>query len=155
MLVAIVALVLSDPRIMATASKEQTILLVDEDLDDFGTRLRLLLEAPGSDWPKVDPVAVAVSRGYRDRDLEEVLREFAAVRHGKLEWLRTMVGADFMRKPTHSRLHHPSHGAMRAGDLLASWCAHDALHLRQIAKRLYQLTDRRADPFEVGYAGPW
>ena len=40
MLVAIVALVLSDPRIMATASKEQTILLVDEDLDflDWATK---------------------------------------------------------------------------------------------------------------------
>ena len=44
---------------------------------------------------------------------------------------------------------------MRAGDLLASWCAHDALHLRQVAKRLHQLTDAQAGDFEVGYAGDW
>lgn len=129
--------------------------LVDEDLDDFGTRLRLVLESPGTDWPRIDPEAAARERGYRERRLDEVLRELAAVRRAKLEWLRTAIDSDFTQAAIHPRLQHPVHGAMRAGDLLASWCAHDALHLRQVAKRLHQLTDHQAGDFKVGYAGDW
>jgi hypothetical protein len=36
---------------------------------------------------------------------------------------------------------------------MASWAAHDALHLRQIAKRLYELTARDAGRYSAGYAG--
>ena len=129
--------------------------LVDEDLDDFGTRLRLVLESPETDWPRIDPEAAAVDRGYRSRGLDEVVRELGAVRRAKLEWLRTSLDADFTQAATHPRLQDPPHRLVRAGDLLASWCAHDALHLRQIAKRLHQLTDHRAGDFDVGYAGTW
>ena len=49
---------------------------------------------------------------------------------------------------------HPK-GDLSAGDLLASWAAHDLLHLRQIAKRLHGMLDTLGDPFTVGYAGTW
>jgi hypothetical protein len=39
--------------------------------------------------------------------------------------------------------------------LLASWAAHDALHLRQIARRLHGLAARDAGPYGVAYAGEW
>jgi hypothetical protein len=42
---------------------------------------------------------------------------------------------------------------MRAGDLLASWAAHDARHLEQIAKRLHGLAARDGTPYSVAYAG--
>ena len=42
-----------------------------------------------------------------------------------------------------------------AGDLLAAWSAHDALHLRQISKRLYQIAQRDAGSYSVQYAGEW
>ena len=129
--------------------------LIDEDLDDFGTRLRLLLESPESDWPKVEPQAVANERGYRDRKLSTVLCEFMAVRRTKIGWLRTMIDADYEVEARHPALNHPVHGAMSAGSLLASWCAHDALHLRQVAHRLHQLTDFRAGDHDIGYAGDW
>ena len=129
--------------------------LADEDLDDFGTRLRLLLESPDSDWPLIDPTQAAKSRGYRDRELTSALREFAAVRRTKVEWLRTTVDADYSITARHPRLVHPTFGGMQAGDLLAAWCAHDALHLRQLARRLHQLTDLHAGDHRVGYAGDW
>lgn len=50
---------------------------------------------------------------------------------------------------------HPQWGPIRAGDLLAAWAAHDALHLRQIAKRLYQLTAAAAGDHPTIYAGEW
>ena len=129
--------------------------LTDEDLDDFGTRLRLLLESPESDWPKIDPQAAVTERQYRERNLQTTLREFAAVRRTKIGWLRTMVDADYEVEARHPALHHPVHGTMSAGALLASWCAHDALHLRQVAHRLHQLTDFRAGDHDIGYAGDW
>ena len=129
--------------------------LVDEDLDDFGTRLRLTIESPDEDWPLIDPVAAATERHYRDRSLATMLHEFAAVRRTKIGWLRTVVDADWSTTATHPRLQHPTFGGMSAGDLLAAWCAHDALHLRQIAKRLHQLTDHHSGPHAVGYAGDW
>lgn len=129
--------------------------LMDEDLDDFGTRLRLLLESPDSDWPMIDPPAAATNRGYRDRNPASAIREFAAVRRTNVEWLRTTVAADYSIAARHPRLDHPRFGAMRAGDLLAAWCAHDALHLRQLARRLHQLTDLHAGEHRTGYAGDW
>lgn len=129
--------------------------LVDEDLDDFGTRLRMTLEAPDADWPRIDPVAAATERNYRLRDLETVLREFRAVRRTEVAWLRTIQELDFAVEATHPRLKHPSLGSLRAGDLLAAWCAHDALHLRQLARRLHELTAVRSGAFDVGYAGDW
>ncbi len=44
---------------------------------------------------------------------------------------------------------------MHAGTLFASWLAHDALHLRQIAKRMYELAVRDAGSFDTKYAGDW
>ena len=129
--------------------------LIDEDLDDFGTRLRLVLESPTSDWPRIDPEAAAIDRDYRSRSFPGVLDEFLMVRRAKVGWLHTIAEADFGTRAQHPRLNHPEHGAMSAGDLLASWCAHDALHLRQIAKRLHQLTDSKAEGHGVGYAGDW
>jgi hypothetical protein len=44
---------------------------------------------------------------------------------------------------------------MQAGEVFTAWVAHDALHLRQIAKRLYQMTDRDGGEYGPDYAGSW
>jgi hypothetical protein len=38
---------------------------------------------------------------------------------------------------------------------MVSWAAHDMLHLRQIAKRLFQIAQRDGDGFSTDYAGEW
>ena len=124
--------------------------LVDEDLDDFGTRLRMTLEAPDADWPEIDPAAAAKDREYRSRDLPTMLREFRAVRRTEVNWLRTVIDDDFDVEKTHATF-----GSIRAGNILAAWAAHDALHLRQIARRLHELTEAKAERFDIGYAGDW
>ena len=44
---------------------------------------------------------------------------------------------------------------LRAGDLLASWLAHDLIHIRQITRLHYRWLERLAAPYQLGYAGPF
>lgn len=124
--------------------------MADEEVDDFRMRLRLTLEDPSQLWPGIDPEGWARQRNYNERDLSESIKRFESARTESLTWLVSL------RDPDWSRAHeHPKLGVIRAGDLLAAWCAHDALHIRQIAKRLFQLTQRDAGDYSTGYAGVW
>ena len=124
--------------------------LIDEDLDDFGTRLRMTLEAPEAEWPEIAPSAAAKTRGYRDRDLRTMLHQLLAVRRTEVNWPHTVADHDFFIEKS-----QPEFGTIRAGDILAAWCAHDDLHLRQIARRLHEMTTHKAAPFATDDAGDW
>ncbi len=124
--------------------------LVDEETDDFRARLRSTLETPHRDWNPIDPEGWAVQRGYAEHDLSERLDRFKVERGASVAWLRSLHDPDWSTERVHPRL-----GSMRAGDLLGAWAAHDALHLRQISRRLHQLARRDAGPFGTGYAGSW
>lgn len=124
--------------------------LVDEELEDFRMRLRLTIEDPAAEWPPIDPEGVAVERAYLERPLGVMLSQFAAVRRESVAWLRSLPEIDLAIQNV-----HPRFGSMQAGDLLASWCAHDALHLRQLAKRLHQLAELHGEPYCTQYAGKW
>lgn len=124
--------------------------LADEEVLDFRTRVELTLRDPSLLWPPIDPPAWAVERRYNERDLGESVARFAQERRVSVAWLRSLVNPDWSRA-----YQHPKAGPLAAGDLLASWAAHDALHLRQIAKRLYELAERDGGGARVGYAGNW
>ena len=124
--------------------------VADEEREDFRPRLEATLL--GRPWPALDLDKVAERRGYNRMNLEEVLTRFERQRTENLAWLRTAAAAS----PDWSIAHqHPKFGPIRAGDLLSSWAAHDALHLRQIAKRLHGLAARDGDGFSQAYAGEW
>ena len=126
--------------------------LVDEERDDFRSRLRSTLESPEKRWPPNDPEAWSRDRRYQERDLSESLTTFEKERAESIRWLRSLGTVDW--EQTHI---HPKAGPVRAGDLLVSWAAHDALHMRQIAKRLYELAGRDGAEggFSTRYAGEW
>jgi hypothetical protein len=125
--------------------------LLDEEREDFRVRAELTLRDPNLEWPKLDLKDVAEKRAYNTRDLVEVLAAFELERARSIAWLDSVAGgADWSRARQ-----HPQFGPLAAGMLLASWAAHDALHLRQVAKRLYELSTRDAGPYEVRYAGDW
>lgn len=124
--------------------------LVDEECDDFRKRVRLTLEDPGTPWPPIDPEAAAVERSYADQDLAEQLQAFRREREASIGWLKGLVDADW-----DSVYQHPKVGPVPAGVVMGSWVAHDALHLRQIAKRRYQIANRDAAPYVTDYAGEW
>jgi len=123
--------------------------LADEERDDFRRRIRSTLEDPSRPWPSVDPEAWARERGYRARSLAEALADFRSERAASLAWLRTLEGADWSRA-----YEHPKLGALRAGDLLAGWAAHDLLHARQLAGIRLALVQAAAEPFSTRYAMP-
>lgn len=104
--------------------------LADEEADDFPARIRMLLQDPAREWPPIDPEGWARDRRYNERSLGDSIERFVKARRESLAWLHGLRGIDWgVAKP------HPKFGPMHAGMLLASWCDHDTLHLRQIAKR--------------------
>jgi hypothetical protein len=150
-----VAVVASDDAAWKPPSGAWSVLeivrhLVDEERDDFRARLRSTLEDAGRAWPGIDPEGWARERRYNEGFVSAALAEFARERGASVAWLRSLASPDWTA--THV---HPRAGAIRAGDLLASWAAHDALHLRQVAKRIYELAARDAPGFSGGYAGEW
>ncbi len=126
--------------------------LADEDADDFRARLRSTLEDPARPWPPTDPEGWAVQREYQERELGESLARFERERAETIRWLRSLNNPDWKKAYM-----HPRHGPVYAGELMASWPAHDALHIRQIAKRLFELAAREgaSEGFGIGYAGAW
>lgn len=125
--------------------------LADEELEDFPIRVFMTLEDPAQDWPGIDPEGWAVARGYQSRDLKVELMKFVEARALNIGRLVALQSPDWT-----STKQHPQFGAMVASDLLGAWCAHDALHLRQLSKRLYQLANRDAgEGATTKYAGTW
>lgn len=125
--------------------------LADEEAEDFPTRVFMTLEDPAIDWPGIDPEGWAASRGYQSRDLKEELARFAELRSANIEKLSALENPDWS-----STKAHPNFGDMVASDLLAAWCAHDALHLRQLSNRLFQLANRDGGEWATTkYAGTW
>jgi hypothetical protein len=121
--------------------------VLDEETQDFGARVEATLEDPNKPWPPYDPPGSVVAGRFNERDPLETLRDFREERGRTLTWLRGL------RAPRWDAAHPHPKGALHAGDLLASWAAHDARHLEQIAKRLHALAARDGAPYSVGYAG--
>ena len=124
--------------------------LIDEEQEDFGCRFRSTLHDPTAAWPAWDPEGCAVSREYNSRDLSEMIGEFVKARNDSVTWLKQLPEIDLTLA-----YEHPKLGSIPAGNVFASWVAHDLLHMRQFAKRMYELTMRDAEGFSVAYAGNW
>jgi hypothetical protein len=124
--------------------------MADEEGEDFRTRVEHTLRDPAASWPPIAPEEWAVERAYNDGDLDATIARFVRERKASVAWLRGLADPDWAASHR-----HPKGWVLRAGDVLAAWTAHDALHLRQIAKRLYQIVRRDAGDYVVDYAGAW
>lgn len=124
--------------------------LADEEVEDFRLRVKMTLENPAESWPEIDPVAAAVERKYNEQDLQEVRKRFFKERKASVAWLRSLTNPDWSQA-----YQYPNHGPVPAGEVMVSWAAHDQLHLRQIAKRFYEMNLRDGAPYPAVYAGDW
>ncbi|MEO8082663.1 MAG: DinB family protein [Ardenticatenales bacterium] len=122
--------------------------LADEERDDFRTRVSLTLEDPMLPWPPIDPQAWVTTRAYAARDLAAALADFMAERQRSLSWLAGLADPRW-----DNAARHPSGFTIRAGDLMASWLAHDLLHVRQIVELLYGALADGVDPAASADAG--
>jgi hypothetical protein len=130
------------------AAVEIVCHLRDEEAEDFGARVRVVLEG-GRRFTPVDPEGWAAARRYQDADPLEALAAFRRHRDASLAML---AGAAPERLTASGE--SPSGLRLSGLDLLAAWVAHDGLHLRQLAGTLTrEWTDRWA-PLRVDYAGP-
>ena len=124
--------------------------LYDEEREDFRTRVDLTLHQPNTPWPPIDPQGWVTSRAYNERDLSTVLRQWQDEREKSIAWLRSLVNPDW-----HISRLTPGGHTICAGDVMASWLAHDHLHIRQLNELQYLWHQRESAPFDVGYAGDW
>jgi hypothetical protein len=123
--------------------------LYDEEIEDFRRHLDHILYHADEPWPRIDPGGWVTQRRYNQQDPAEMLAKFLAEREKSLAWLRSLDAPDW-----NAALTMPW-GALTAGDMLASWVAHDLLHLRQLVELHYAWTKRAVAPHSVEYAGDW
>ncbi|MFT5290786.1 MAG: hypothetical protein ACI8QS_002876 [Planctomycetota bacterium] len=125
--------------------------LVDEEREDFPPRLFSTLEDPERAWNSIDPEGRVAERDWnRNGNVDELLWILMTERASALARLRVLPRPDWGRT---SR--HPSLGTLSAADLLVSWAAHDQLHVRQILRRLFELSQDSAGAGSTDYAGSW
>ncbi|CAN5468563.1 DinB family protein [soil metagenome] len=123
--------------------------LYDEEREDFRTRIDFTLHRPGEDPPGIDPVGWVTERAYNQRNLAESIQNFLRERQQSVTWLTGLSEPDWAKSYKRADF------AIRAGDLLAAWLAHDFLHLRQFTELHYAWVKQSTAPFSVAYAGDW
>lgn len=123
--------------------------LYDEERDDFRARLDSLLYHPERKWPPIDPQGWAIERKYNERELDESLGKFLEERRKSVAWLKEL------KEPRLENEYEHTQGIIRAGDLLASWLAHDFLHIRQLSRLHWEYLNSLCQPFKTAYAGDW
>jgi hypothetical protein len=122
--------------------------LRDEETEDFGARLRVVLDG-GTRFVKIDPQGWASQRRYGDEVPRTALAALRERRAASLALLATIEPARLAYAVEHARL-----GRLSGLDLLAAWVTHDRLHLAQFAATLARLGADRWAPLRAEYAGP-
>jgi hypothetical protein len=122
--------------------------LRDEEAEDFGARLRVVVEG-GARFVPIDPPRWAEERGYRETEPAAALAALTERRAASLAFLAGVAPERLGRAVTHARL-----GSLSGLDILAAWVTHDRLHLAQLAATLARLGARRWAALRAEYAGP-
>ena len=123
--------------------------LYDEEREDFRGHLDFILHRQNEEWPPFDPQAWVTERKYNQQSLAEMLDKFLAERHTSLEWLKKHETMDLNVR------YKSNWGEMTAGDMFASWVAHDNLHIRQLVELRRLKITNMAKPYKIEYAGEW
>jgi uncharacterized damage-inducible protein DinB len=123
--------------------------LYDEEREDFREHLDWILNRQQEEWHQIDPQGWVIERKYNEQDFNEMQENFFAERTRSLEWLQGLSGENWETS------HISQFGTMKAGDLLASWVAHDNLHIRQLVELRRLKIANVTKPYNLEYAGEW
>jgi hypothetical protein len=121
----------------------------DEEREDFREHLDFILHRQNEEWHKIDPQGWVVSRKYNEQNFIEMEAKFFAERVKSLEWLKGLSIADWNITYT------SPFGSMSAGEIFASWIAHDNLHIRQLVELHRARIENITHPYAIQYAGDW
>ncbi len=123
--------------------------LHDEEREDFREHLDFILHRQNEEWHQIDPQGWVNSRKYNEQNFIEIQMKFFEERRKSLDWLIDLSDANWDTTYT------SEFGSVPAGEMFASWIAHDNLHIRQLLElKRYQI-ERMTQPYAIGYAGDW
>ena len=88
-------------------------------------------------------------RGYNLRDPAASLARFLSEREASIAWLRGLSAPDW------DTTFEAPWGPISAGDIFASWVAHDLLHMRQLLELHWAYMTAEMEPYRPDYAGDW
>ena len=123
--------------------------LHDEEVEDFRTRTRHVLENPEGQPPPIDPASWVEGRRYFDQNYDIMLEKFMDERAKSVAWLHALLDPEWTNAYTH-RVFGPMSGNL----FLSNWLAHDHLHIRQILKNKFGYLQTVSGQ-DLTYAGPW
>jgi hypothetical protein len=122
--------------------------LRDEEVEDFGARVRVVVDG-GAAFAPIDPERWARERNYGDDDSRAALTALKQRRRDSLAFLALVDPARLTGVVNQPRL-----GTMSGLDLIAAWVTHDRLHLAQLAATLARIGAERWVGLRTEYAGP-
>lgn len=128
---------------------EVTCHLYAEEREDFREHLDFILHRQHEEWHPIAPTAWVKLRKYNQQNFKTMQRKFFDERDKSLKWLKTLKNTDW------NITYKSKFGSMRAGDMFASWVAHDNLHIRQLTELRRARIERITKPFHIQYAGEW
>lgn len=136
---------------------EVTCHLCDEEREDFrehldfiiSTSLNASLHREHEEWHPIAPQAWVKLRKYNEQDFGKMKAKFFRERAKSLKWLKGLKNPDW------NITYKSKWGSMRAGDMFASWVAHDNLHIRQLVELRRLNIERMTKPYKIRYAGEW
>ena len=117
---------------------------------DFRPRLEKTLRDASENWNPLITTEMRLEESNGENNLNEYLQNFLDEREKSIAWLKTI------ENPNWENAHlHNEQLTLAAGDLLASWLAHDYLHIKQIIRLQYDYVNSISEPFKTDYAGKW
>ena len=125
--------------------------LYDEEREDFREHLDFILHRQSEEWHPIDPEGWVVERKYNEQNFAEAQRSFFEERERSLEWLKGLS----LSRANWETSYTSQFGSMKAGDMFASWIAHDNLHIRQLVELRRAYLERITKPYDIQYAGDW
>jgi hypothetical protein len=123
--------------------------LYDEEREDFREHLDSILNRQTEVWHSINPKRWVSERKYNQQDFSAMRDKFFSEREKSLLWLKGLANANWDTAFT------SEFGTMSAGEMLASWTAHDNLHIRQLTELRRRRIEKITEPFAIAYAGEW
>jgi len=123
--------------------------LFDEEREDFREHLDFILHRQNEEYHVIDPQSWITERKYNEQSFAEMAEKFFAERKQSLEWLRGLSN------PNWETTYTSQYGSVSAGEMFASWIAHDNLHIRQLVELRRSRVERITKPYDIQYAGDW
>ena len=124
--------------------------LLDIEKIDFRYEFEIIIADKEIPWPTFDIEELRVTNKYNEMNFIDQKKEFLSERNKSLEWLKALKNPELDKEHYQKKVNGIK---IKAGDVLASWVAHDLYHIRQIALVKWFVLNKRIVPYSSQYSG--